>query len=548
MRQPLAEPAPQARPHLEEVVRPQSGVHRPPLLRLDRAVIIGTVAGALLIRGLFVFASGFPLNDGGLFYAMTRDLQAAGYRLPEYTSYNGAHIPFAYPPLGFYIAGALADLTGMSLVNVFRYLPLALSMLALLAFVRFSRRMLSSPIEVATSAWVFALLPPAFLWMIMGGGVTRALGFVFAILTLDQVVVMYRDRRVARSLAVGTLAGLTLLSHLEMAWFVAFSSGLFFIVWGRQRAGISATLVAACTALAVSAPWWLTVLLRFGPSPFVAAARSGTQSPIEPLWLLAKFNPASEHEFAVLGALGLLGVLACLARRQYLLPAWLLLALLLDPRAFPTSAVLPLALLVTLALHCVLLPVATGTFVAGAAAPSRRAPRWLPAAALASIAAYALFSAFTSAPSLLTGMTPAERQAMSWVARNTPPDARVVVVSGADWPTDRTSEWFPVLTGRQSVATVQGYEWLTAAGGFSARVSAYRALQDCANADGSCVERWAVRHDAPFDYLYIPVGAPSGNLATETPCCGAIEAALRDDSHFVRVYDGSGAVIYRRRS
>jgi hypothetical protein len=76
-------------------------LHRHPLqtdvgmtVALASAVLLG-----LLIRLSFVVGTDFPLNDGALFYTMVRDLQQVHYRLPLYTSYNGAQIPFAYPPL-----------------------------------------------------------------------------------------------------------------------------------------------------------------------------------------------------------------------------------------------------------------------------------------------------------------------------------------------------------------------------------------------------------------------------------------------------------------
>ncbi len=50
----------------------------------------------------------FPLNDGGLFATMIQDLVNNRLLLPASTTYNGLDIPFAYPPLAFYVA-ALAN-------------------------------------------------------------------------------------------------------------------------------------------------------------------------------------------------------------------------------------------------------------------------------------------------------------------------------------------------------------------------------------------------------------------------------------------------------
>src|SRR3546814_13784021 len=55
-----------------------------------------------------------------------------------------------------------------------------------------------------------------------------------------------------------------------------------------------------------------------------------------------------------------------------------------------------------------------------------------------------------------------EREAMAWVAVETPEDSRFALITDATrWSSDRSAEWFPYLTDRVSVATVQGLEWVT---------------------------------------------------------------------------------------
>jgi len=69
------------------------------VLFLFAALLFGAV-----VRFVPAASSGFPLNDGGLFYTMIRDLKANHFILPQFTTYNFVDIPFAYPPVGFYIA------------------------------------------------------------------------------------------------------------------------------------------------------------------------------------------------------------------------------------------------------------------------------------------------------------------------------------------------------------------------------------------------------------------------------------------------------------
>src|SRR5439155_11333388 len=105
--------------------------------------LLGIVNLGLFVRLVLVAAGkGFPLNDGGMFYAMVQDLQRAGYHLPAFTSYNGGNIPYAYPPLGFYLAGALNDVAHISLIDILRFLPAIASTLTIPAFYLLARPVL----------------------------------------------------------------------------------------------------------------------------------------------------------------------------------------------------------------------------------------------------------------------------------------------------------------------------------------------------------------------------------------------------------------------
>src|SRR5687768_5017216 len=88
---------------------------------------------ALLLLAALVFGTwlrlnpalmaGFPMNDGGMFYTMIQDLRVNHYLLPLHTTYNNLNIPFAYPPLPFYVAGFISDIFRISLLQVLLWLP-----------------------------------------------------------------------------------------------------------------------------------------------------------------------------------------------------------------------------------------------------------------------------------------------------------------------------------------------------------------------------------------------------------------------------------------
>ena len=76
--------------------------------------------------------AGFPINDGGMFYVMINDLRLNHYLLPDFTTYNISSIPFAYPPIGFYLAAALQGV-GISELESLRWLPVLFNSISIFA-------------------------------------------------------------------------------------------------------------------------------------------------------------------------------------------------------------------------------------------------------------------------------------------------------------------------------------------------------------------------------------------------------------------------------
>ena len=111
-----------------------------------------------ILRIFPVFLAGFPINDGGLFYAMTQAIQENGFTLPAYAHYNGLDIPFAYPPLGFYAAAIITNLFHVPLIEVFRWLPAMVLIGSLAAFFVLAMTILKSSIKAGFAALFFAFV------------------------------------------------------------------------------------------------------------------------------------------------------------------------------------------------------------------------------------------------------------------------------------------------------------------------------------------------------------------------------------------------------
>ena len=93
---------------------------------------------------------------------------------------------------------------------------------------------------------------------------------------------------------------------------------------------------------------------------------------------------------------------------------------------------------------------------------------------------------------------------MEWLRDNTGKDATVLLIPPAEsnryWLNDVLAEWLPALSKRESVTTVQGYEWKSDV--FSDRVLVYTALRNCTNIGFDCIENWVEEYNISSDYLF----------------------------------------------
>lgn len=513
-----------------------------PVLSLVTAMIVGG-----LLRAVLVFSADFPLNDGGLFYVMIGELRHAAFRLPDSTSYNSAGIPFAYPPFGLYAAGLLASSTQLDTIELLRFLPLVISIVTVAAFYLLARSLLSSQPAQIAATFAFAVLPRSFLWMIMGGGVTRSFGLLFAILSLHQLHAVYSRRtRRAHALAIA-FAALTVLSHTDMAWFLFYSAAVFFFAYGRSRKALLSSVAVAGGAALITLPWWGTVVVRHGVSTFFDAGGSREYFSAARAGDLLRLNLTGEPLLPILTFLGLLGVLACLTRGRFFLPLWLAAAVFLSSWVLQTTATVPLALLVGIGVTDFLVD-ALGRLSVRASSPESNSVRlgteWLSPALLTFLLVYATISALVAAPTTLAALPKSEREAMAWAAHNTPPSSRYLVITGEPWWRDRASEWFPALASRASVATPQGLEWLRG-NVYRRRVDVHEIAQACASQGADCLRRLSVQSGITFSHVYISKLGP-GQAAGED-CCVSLRASLLADPSFAVLYDGPGATIFGLR-
>ncbi len=388
-------------------------------LLLFTALLFGAV-----VRFVPAASNQFPLNDGGLFYTMIRDLKANHFILPQFTTYNFVDIPFAYPPLGFYIAGIFSSLLPVSDLQVLLWLPSVVNTLAIFFFYKFAEQILPSRTSAALAALVYALSSRAFLWQVMGGGITRAFGMLFLILMLGQAVQLFREynhKRLALTILFGAF---TVLSHPQTALHAVLGGAMIFIFYGRNKRGFISALMVGAGVVLLTAPWWGTIFLRYGFAPLLSAGQTSQRTLEFYLIVLQLHSPANYPAvpFLIFFYIGL-----CLSfkRRDFFFIAWIVFAY--------SSSNQP---------EVVLAKPISQMLVFGSAF-------------------YFLLAAGVSDFQLInTSLKPADLEMIAWVNANVEDEKNFLLSTGREFSmSDPMQEWFPALTKQHSATTMQGLEW-----------------------------------------------------------------------------------------
>ncbi|HQV94826.1 MAG TPA: 6-pyruvoyl-tetrahydropterin synthase-related protein [Anaerolineales bacterium] len=404
--------------------------------------------------------AGFPINDGGLFYSMIEALQNNGFRIPQFVEYNGLEIPFVYPPLGFYVAATVSTVLDVDIFTTLRWIPAIVLIGTIPAVYTLAKALLNSKLEAGLAALIYALLPRSIMWLIMGGGITRSFGQLFLILAALNLHKMYTTGERKSTIGSVIFCSLVVVTHPEATIHTIGIALTFAILYARNRRGLIQTALVGAGTLLIASPWWAAMLIRHGITPFLSASQSGFH---DFAYFYAFFIAYTQETFIPLIAVfAWVGILYLLSKREFTLPILFALPFLIEPRNAPNVGILIIPMLAARAVIRVLLPSFKGSQIT----VENDNPALLLSATsqkfFAAILAFCLIVGMQIFDSELSEnrVRPETQLTYAWIKNHTPPESRFVLLSGNVKPLeDFNNEWFPVLTGRVSLTTLQGLEW-----------------------------------------------------------------------------------------
>ncbi|MGH7706968.1 MAG: hypothetical protein ACREM8_00125 [Vulcanimicrobiaceae bacterium] len=480
-------------------------------------------AASVLALGGDLWAS-FPRGDGGLFLQICRQITAGHFAYPRAIDFNGFQIPFSYSPLAFYCVALAARVLAMAIPHAMNLWVVGWDFAIAPAAYWASFRILRNR-DLALAAAAFVIVCPGNLpWLGMGGGITRAPGFVCYLIACGTAWDALRDGAGRTIVLASVFGALTAWFHMEFAMLYAISC-VTFVAFMRPSPRRVLALIVGTTLLTL--PWLL--LLHLNLAPFGQAAQTSHSSMgYSPLpWILWFYGlPPGQN---VVGLMGTLALIWLLLERRYDWLIWSFVLVFLDSRAGPQAAHLPLGLAVGWGF--------------GRLRDSLRVPHAKAWVAFLGVIAFGVALSSASAESrAYRRLDRGDIADMGWIGTHTERNALVVTAAPkATTPVlddDQSYEWLPAIAQRRSPTTYEGLEWVGSRTYARFQSNYYFVQGRCPNVGIKCVERFMRRSLDPASpaYLFVPRGDAGGTFAT---------ALIATDRRFALVHADSGGAVFR---
>jgi hypothetical protein len=273
-----------------------------------RWIVPVLIAGGIALRVAHLFSIPFntPFHLGGLFYEFSRQIILNHFALPEIIPfYSLGGIPFDYPPLGFYLQAIVMRLFSPAPFLTVNLLPPLITAFSLPAFFWMVKALTSDDRLIIAALFAYSLMPAAFVNQIEGAGLAEACGTLALLFFLGWLFRFEKNPRPVPAILAGVFLGLSVLSSPGSAYGGAIIALLFFgkhLSQDLQRHNFRNSawlLLTGLIGIVVSAPYWMTILLRHELGSFTSAffSQQDASALLNQVRYLITFKPADMITF-----------------------------------------------------------------------------------------------------------------------------------------------------------------------------------------------------------------------------------------------------------
>lgn len=397
-----------------------------------------------------------PYGYGGLYALFSETLAKNSFILPSLVPYYGpGGIPFAYPPLAFYLMGFITKIFSMSSLNYMRFFPSIFMLGNLLAVYFLARDLGFRKVGAFCAAFLFQTSIWNYSYHFGAEGVVRGLAFNFTLWGFIFLNRSFKGNSRKTCIIAAILFGMTILTHLNYAVFWGVLTISLFIVSPKEDLlnRFGRILLVGAGGLFIAAPWIITIIHNFGLQVFQNAARTHGATIIfelvsQPNLIASRIlNPMILTEYPMFEILAVIGFFVQIIRKRFFIPVWSVLTILIIGEYFHLLSISN-AFLAGLVLEDVL------EFIHR---QLKQAP-WKTILSYGAIGSILLICIWSSYPSMVYAPSLTNDLINTAVKINeiTPPSAKYLLISSdlADM------EWFTYFAKREPIVSAFGSEWV----------------------------------------------------------------------------------------
>ncbi len=425
------------------------------------------LAGVLLRLGhLFFIDPDAPFRLGGLFLEFSNQIIKNHFLLPAnipYYSRDG--LPFAYPPLPFYVQAIFISLFHPAKFATVNTIPPFVAALSVPSFYYLIKQFITDRLEAWSVLAAFVFIPNVYLDPIEAGGLSEAFGELALIWYAALLIKVYKRPGWPGAVLAGVLLGISILSSPGSAVAAPVLSLVFAFLLAlravRERSlkPLTLAVVIGVVGLVISAPYWLTVVSLHGRGIFLASLFNQFQTGQRTSFLqqtvdrLLTFNFFSaRNNFFLWSSLTFLGLISYVTGPGFFV-SLLFMLFSLVPREGIWLSALAAALLAGRGMVLVIQILRNGLM--NATAGARRLAETSLMVIFLVVASYSAVSAIAAnVRDRQAALDAQDAAALEKYGSLLPPDAEVIVVGN-----DGFVEWAPQLMQREVINTPYGLEW-----------------------------------------------------------------------------------------
>ncbi len=422
-----------------------------------------TVLLAIYLRlaHLFRIPSNTPFRLGGLFYEFSQQIIANGYTLPKTIPYYSAGgIPFAYPPLGFYVQALIVDLFSPPRFWTANWLPPLVAALCVPSFYFLLQKLTNDQNLILGALLAYAMMPAAFVNQIEAAGLAEAFG-TLTLIWYAYFLLGVEKGRWQQVLWAGLLLAATVASSPGSAVGTVIFSLLFvgkMLLKGSKP--ILRFVIVGAVGFVTSAPYWLTVIRNHGIAIFLNPIsgqfdHAQTGSFIATfLQSFFEFNYAGGDYALLWNVLILAGLLWYLIKEDWFLPS-LFFVLAIIPRESVWLTALVTPVFAGAGLTKIALPLLSKGF----GALSRKSTRLVLFTGLALVAiSVSAVNTIVSVEKLINDeswkISVTQIEELDELREEIPQDAKLIIIGN-----EAVIEWAPQILQREVINVKYGLEW-----------------------------------------------------------------------------------------